>query len=278
MAREFNNDAYFDMNSQLMVGKIGEDLLLKIYGGSQQCEIDDLRNDKEFQDKDVDFRIRQVKDSKGSFIPANVQSSWLVEVKTDLNDTGNIYVETEVVTLVKQGHHVKSASTKTGWLYGSNAKFVFYYYPATNQMFRINRLDFIDWLHNYHMGEAAKRCVDNQGREILCTEDYPYDYMASNDNYGGKDGQYKNVVYHGTGLLVPISHLITLANQEAEERQRGLHDKRTVMVYDVGERYGIQSSEFLKQYTFLSSFVFKTSNRHYHWMRSIFAGTPKQSA
>lgn len=195
MAYEFNNDDHFDMKSQMMVGKIGENLFLKIYGNSPQCEIDDLRDDVVFQDKDVDFRVRQVKNSEGNPIPAAKQSSWLIEVKTDLNDSGNVYVETEVVTLVKQGYHVKSASTKIGWLYGSKAKFIFYYYPATNQIFRINRLDFIEWLHNYHMGEAARRCVDSQGREILCTEDYPYDYMASNDNYGGKDGQNKNVIY-----------------------------------------------------------------------------------
>jgi hypothetical protein len=121
------------------------------------------------------------------------------------------------------------------------------------------------------MGEAARRCVDSQGREILCTEDYPYDYMASNDNYGGKDGQNKNVIYHGTGLLVPIRHLITLANQEEDERKRGLHDKKTVVVYDIGEQYDIQSSEVLKQYTFLSSFVFETKNKHYHWMQDVFA-------
>lgn len=263
MAYEFNNDDHFDMKSQMMVGKIGENLFLKIYGNSPQCEIDDLRDDAVFQDKDVDFRVRQVKNSEGNPIPASKQSSWLIEVKTDLNDSGNVYVETEVVTLVKQGYHVKSASTKIGWLYGSKAKFIFYYYPATNQIFRINRLDFIEWLHNYHMGEAARRCVDSQGREILCTEDYPYDYMASNDNYGGKDGQNKNVIYHGTGLLVPIRHLITLANQEEDERKRGLHDKKTVVVYDIGEQYGIQSSEVLKQYAFLSSFVFETKNKHY---------------
>lgn len=277
MAYEFNNDDHFDMKSQMMVGKIGENLFLKIYENSPQCEIDDLRDDAVFQDKDVDFRVRQVKNSEGNPIPAAKQSSWLIEVKTDLNDSGNVYVETEVVTLVKQGYHVKSASTKIGWLYGSKARFIFYYYPATNQIFRINRLDFIEWLHNYHMGEAAMRCVDSQGREILCTEDYPYDYMASNDNYGGKDGQNKNVIYHGTGLLVPIRHLITLANQEEDERKRGLHDKKTVVVYDIGEQYGIQSSEILKQYTFLSPFVFETKNKHYHWMRDIFARTPKQS-
>lgn len=144
MAYEFNNDDHFDMKSQMMVGKIGENLFLKIYGNSPQCEIDDLRDDAVFQDKDVDFRVRQVKNSEGNPIPAAKQSSWLIEVKTDLNDSGNVYVETEVVTLVKQGYHVKSASTKIGWLYGSKAKFIFYYYPATNQIFRINRLDFIE--------------------------------------------------------------------------------------------------------------------------------------
>lgn len=117
MAYEFNNDDHFDMKSQMMVGKIGENLFLKIYGNSPQCEIDDLRDDAVFQDKDVDFRVRQVKNSEGNPIPAAKQSSWLIEVKTDLNDSGNVYVETEVVTLVKQGYHVKSASTKIGWLY-----------------------------------------------------------------------------------------------------------------------------------------------------------------
>ena len=43
MAYEFNNDDHFDMKSQMMVGKIGENLFLKIYGNSPQCEIDDLR-------------------------------------------------------------------------------------------------------------------------------------------------------------------------------------------------------------------------------------------
>lgn len=32
MAYEFNNDDHFDMKSQMMVGKIGENLFLKIYG------------------------------------------------------------------------------------------------------------------------------------------------------------------------------------------------------------------------------------------------------
>lgn len=66
MAYEFNNDDHFDMKSQMMVGKIGENLFLKIYGNSPQCEIDDLRDDAVFQDKDVDFRVRQVKNSEGN--------------------------------------------------------------------------------------------------------------------------------------------------------------------------------------------------------------------
>ena len=48
MAYEFNNDDHFDMKSQMMVGKIGENLFLKIYGNSPQCEIDDLRDDAVF--------------------------------------------------------------------------------------------------------------------------------------------------------------------------------------------------------------------------------------
>lgn len=72
MAYEFNNDDHFDMKSQMMVGKIGENLFLKIYGNSPQCEIDDLRDDAVFQDKDVDFRVRQVKTAKGIlFLPLN---------------------------------------------------------------------------------------------------------------------------------------------------------------------------------------------------------------
>lgn len=90
MAYEFNNDDHFDMKSQMMVGKIGENLFLKIYENSPQCEIDDLRDDAVFQDKDVDFRVRQVKNSEGNPISAAKQSSWLIEVKTDLNDSGNI--------------------------------------------------------------------------------------------------------------------------------------------------------------------------------------------
>lgn len=72
MAYEFNNDDHFDMKSQMMVGKIGENLFLKIYGNSPQCEIDDLRDDAVFQDKDVDFRVRQVKNSEGNpILPLN---------------------------------------------------------------------------------------------------------------------------------------------------------------------------------------------------------------
>ena len=76
MAYEFNNDDHFDMKSQMMVGKIGENLFLKIYGNSPQCEIDDLRDDAVFQDKDVDFRVRQLKKKKKTvkgilFLPLN---------------------------------------------------------------------------------------------------------------------------------------------------------------------------------------------------------------
>lgn len=41
MAYEFNNDDHFDMKSQMMVGKIGENLFLKMALSQQMVDFDE---------------------------------------------------------------------------------------------------------------------------------------------------------------------------------------------------------------------------------------------
>lgn len=114
----------FDMETQLRVGKKGEDVFLAYVNQLKEdgkiTEVIDVREDPQTQKDDVDFIVRFANGKTYSF-----------EIKGDEHETGNLYVETGIDSL-KDGQFIRHDN---GWIYKTKATFVFYVMLATQEVY-----------------------------------------------------------------------------------------------------------------------------------------------
>ena len=111
----------YDFVEQQKVAEIAESWFIQ-YSMKQQAKgiiesFDDVRNVKEYQDKDVDFVYHY-----------RNRPPVMIEVKGDRHKLRNLFAETVVPSFYtdKETGNVVDQRAKPGWLFGSKADFVFY--------------------------------------------------------------------------------------------------------------------------------------------------------
>jgi hypothetical protein len=129
-----------EFKNSLTLGKLGEEEVIK-YFNKQEIEFVDVRNDKDYQSKDVDFVLYTSMDA------------WCVDIKTDnmISKTGNLFIET---TSNKE-------LGKKGWLYASKADEIWYFDYVNKIIYVLHLEKFRDWFERYK-DQFQERIVINK--------------------------------------------------------------------------------------------------------------------
>ena len=146
-------------SESLKEGEMGEHVVWNILSKSTSVRsIVDVRQDKNFQEQDIDFLIEN---DKRQFTP--------IEVKTDFKaqDTGNIVYEV-------------STSGHIGCFEKTKAKYIYYYIPAKKVVYMIDVKAFRTYLQKARpeemkMGDNATGClipIDDLIREKVIKHTY----------------------------------------------------------------------------------------------------------
>ena len=181
----------YDFVEQQKVAEIAESWFIQ-YSMKQQAKgiiesFDDVRNVKEYQDKDVDFVYHY-----------RNRPPVMIEVKGDRHELRNLFAETVVPSFYtdKETGNVVDQRAKPGWLFGSKADFVFYCFIRFDTIYILNLRRFSPWLCNC----LATKGVRN--KFTSCAAHNLHNIDAPSDNF-----------YYGMGCLVPLSVL-----ESVEER------------------------------------------------------------
>lgn len=179
------DERIFDFKSQLTVSKEGEAVFIKWLkqkkARGQIRDFLDVRGDSGYQDLDIDFI---------TIAPDGRQKTW--EVKTDTTTTGNLFAEFSVNTYTEDGlGNVTQRYMKPGWLYGSKADRVFYYYTKSQTAYIFDLRQFAAWVDSRFMPGAAKQAAPPRAR------------AAKNIENRNEPGRY----YYGIGYLIPLQEM-----------------------------------------------------------------------
>lgn len=142
----------------------------------------DVRDSPEYQGKDIDFVCQ--KEGRRVFT---------YEIKNDTYTTGNIFAEYAVNSYTENDTgSVIETYFKKGWLYGSDADFVFYYFEKTQEAYLIRKKQFAAWVDlSFNRGSAEYETRPLASKSALNVEPE-------------KPNQY----YLGIGYLVPTKTLL----------------------------------------------------------------------
>lgn len=116
-------------------------------------EIRDVRNIREYQQKDIDYILVTTDDKEVS-----------IEIKTDSYDSPNIFFET--MSCIE--------TNSIGCMYKTQAKYLYYYFLKTNELYIFDMAKYRDWVTE-NIGGFKKRIVKNwrRGQGVTyCSEGY----------------------------------------------------------------------------------------------------------
>lgn len=197
MPARIGDERTFNFKTQLEVSKEGEMAFIRWAEQKKQkgqilyCR--DVREDERFQGLDIDFITLN---------PDGREKTW--EIKTDTTDTGNLFAEFAVNTYQENGlGSVTQRYMKPGWLYGSSADRVFYYFTRRRMAYIFDLPQFAAWVDSRLMPAAAKQVAPFRVR------------AAKNVENRNDPSRY----YYGIGYLVSLAEL------EQAEMMRGHQSK-----------------------------------------------------
>lgn len=147
----------------------------------------DVRKNIHYQDVDVDFIC---------ILPDGTRRTY--EVKGDFTKTGNLFAEYAVPTYVVDDNDRRKIITryaKLGWLYRSQADYIFYYYSAFQKIYMFDLPYFAAWVDSMSLQcnfKKRRKAIPFpiRGAKNLVSEDKPY-------------GSY----YYGLGYIVPLKEI-----------------------------------------------------------------------
>lgn len=175
----------YDFKEQLNIGKLGEECFEKICKKSiedgKMSSFLNVTSDEKYWKNDIDYICTYKNGKKLSF-----------EIKCDTTTTGNIFAETNVNTYYfDDDNNVCDTRTKIGWLYGSKADFVFYYFSKLNIVYVITRKALAYWIDYCLQGNKLR----------IESKEYVNLKVKSAMNKG------TDCYYFGVGYCVPIKDI-----------------------------------------------------------------------
>lgn len=181
--RRTDTMSFYEFSKQLEYGKYGEEKFLEFMLGRKNdgkvIKVIDVREDVMYQKKDIDFITI---DDKGK------ETTW--EIKTDYYETGNIFLETLVNSYrVSENGKARQFRARKGWLYGSTANYIFYYFAKRNEALIFHRLSVSHWL------DDSLQSTHRKSKRI-------FPLSAFN-----RSERNPNEIYYGIGMVVPIELL-----------------------------------------------------------------------
>lgn len=131
----------YEFKKSLNVGEIGEDIVEKYLGSlSNVKRIQSVKNDKKYQQDDIDFIVYFDKGKKAS-----------IEVKCDSYKSGNLYYETKSCV----------EFNTLGCLEKTKADYIFYYFLNLNVLYIFKTNKFREWVRSeikkYNLSPASSR-------------------------------------------------------------------------------------------------------------------------
>jgi hypothetical protein len=126
--------------TQLSRGKVGEEFFIETMKERGNL-VEDLRDKKEYQKQDIDFRIQN---PEGKFT--------LVEVKTDyrMNQTGNIFLERVI--------EYREGNEALGWFAYTRADYLAFVDGITKEIYIYQTAALKEWINKH--SPYMRRCND----------------------------------------------------------------------------------------------------------------------
>ncbi|MEG1502271.1 MAG: hypothetical protein RR370_02670 [Synergistaceae bacterium] len=127
----------------MKVGQLGEDIIYQYLCKMPTVkEIKDVRNDKEYQKKDIDY-----------ILVMNTGQERTVEIKTDSYISDNIFFETMSA----------KETNSIGCMYKTEAEWLLYYFLRTKELYILKMPDYRNWVDE-NISRFQKRKIGNWRR------------------------------------------------------------------------------------------------------------------
>lgn len=141
----------YKFKNSIELGKQGEDVIIN-YSTKQTdiIEIKDVRENKIYQNADIDIIIKTMFDN------------YSVEIKTDSYDTGNIYYETMS----------SLENNSIGCMEKTEADYIYYYFINTNELYILDREKYVKWFHDNAFQFKKSQVLNKTKNGIYTSEGY----------------------------------------------------------------------------------------------------------
>lgn len=189
----------YDFESQMQVGNIGEECFEKFCARyikhGKMTSIVDVRKYPEFWNKDIDYICHYANGNQRTF-----------EVKCDTRTTGNLFAESHVTSYRLRGEELfPLRDKKYGWLYGSDADYVFYYFFASKVIYIVSIKHLSLWVDYCLLPDSMKRNLRERKVEPFKKETQPAKPFTVRSAYNKKPSEKE--FYFGIGYCIPIKDI-----------------------------------------------------------------------
>lgn len=179
----------YDFDKQNEVSKEAEEWFLRFASRWKEqgiiLDVLDVRENRAYQNMDIDFVCIMADKSKRT-----------CEVKGDFTETGNLFAEYAVPSYdVDKNRKIIGRHASLGWLYGSKADFIFYYYSAYKKIYLLDLVEFSAWVNSMSL-----KCNFERRR---CSRPFSIRGAKNLVDKNNPKGSY----YYGLGYIIPLREI-----------------------------------------------------------------------